>query len=109
MSNATDTKVIMALVTAPAEEATAIARALVEPKHVACVNIIPTAHSVYWWEGELRDDPESLLILKSTKDKIDAIRETIAATISYETFEFLAFDVTDGNQPYLDWVRTTVV
>ena len=64
----TDARVL--LCTAPPDQAESVARALLERHLVACVNIVPGARSLYWWQGKLEDERESLLILKTTADRL---------------------------------------
>ena len=59
----TDARVL--LCTVPPAEAESLARALLERRLVACVNIVPGIRSLYWWQGKLEDDGESLLVLKT--------------------------------------------
>ena len=54
-----------------------IASALVEAHEAACVNIIPNIKSVYRWEGEVCDDEEFLLLIKSSAERFEAVRDRI--------------------------------
>ncbi len=99
----TDISVI--LVTAGSdEEASRIGRTLVEEKLVACVNIIPRIRSIYWWQGEVCDDEEVLLIMKSATSKYPLIQDRIRALHSYEVPEIITFPIVQGLPEYLKWV-----
>lgn len=103
------TDCVMVLVTAPGPEVAAdLARKLVEENLAACGNIVPGLRSIYRWEGKVCDEPEVLLILKTTSDRFAALRERAVALHPYDVPEVLRFDVKDGHVPYLDWIRGSV-
>ncbi len=89
-------------------QAERIAAALVEERLAACVNIVPGATSIYRWEGKIHRDREVLLLLKTTDDALDALRERLLELHPYETPEFLAFQVASGAPDYLRWVTESV-
>ena len=86
------------------EQAGQIARALVEQRLAACVNIVPGARSIYRWKGQIEDAAEWLLIIKSRRDLMDALRAAIGKIHSYEVPELLAVPVVDGSESYLAWL-----
>lgn len=93
------------LVTAPdAEVAGRIARALVEERLCACVNIVSGVRSVYRWEGRVEDDAEQLLVIKTREDRCPALAARAQALHPYELPEVLVLPVSGGSQGYLDWV-----
>ena len=89
-----------------ADEAAAgrIARALVEERLAACVNLQPGVRSVYRWEGEITEDAERLLIAKTPAARLSALTDRLAALHDYELPEIVAVPVSGGSQGYLDWV-----
>ena len=89
--------------TAPPEESSRIARELLERRLVACVNLTPV-RSLYRWEGHVCDEPEDLLIMKTTTGCIEELIAAIRAIHPYEVPEIIALPVTKGYQGYLDWV-----
>ena len=94
------------LVTAPSEEvATTLARALVEEGLAACVNVVPRVRSIYRWQGEVRDDAESLMIIKTTTPRVPSLTARVTELHPYEVPEVLALEVGSGLPGYLDWVR----
>lgn len=96
---------LIALSTFPnAEVAAAIARQLVESKLAACVNLIPSVRSIYTWEDEVCDETEVLAVIKTARERLEAVRAAILAEHPYECPEVIALDVDGGHQPYLDWV-----
>lgn len=86
------------------EEALTIARTLVEEKRVACVNIVPRIRSIYRWKGEVCDEEEQLLIMKTRSDTFAGLQDRIAELHSYEVPEIISFPVAEGLPEYLNWV-----
>ncbi|MDJ0789659.1 MAG: divalent-cation tolerance protein CutA [Myxococcota bacterium] len=96
-------------VTAPdAEVAREIARALVDERLAACVNVVPGIASVYRWEGAVQEDSEVLLIVKSRAGRAAALAERVRALHPYDLPEVLALPAVGGSEAYLDWVRSEV-
>ncbi len=90
--------------TVPAAESEAMARALVEGRYVACVNVVPV-HSYYRWNGVFCSEPEHLLIAKTKKTMTEAVIATIKSLHSYEVPEIITVPVIAGYAPYLAWVQ----
>ncbi|HEY7338552.1 MAG TPA: divalent-cation tolerance protein CutA [Bryobacteraceae bacterium] len=86
------------------EEAAALAGHLVEARLAACVNIMPGVRSVYRWKDEIEDAAECLLVIKSRRDLLGALRSEIEKKHSYEVPEVLALQVVDGSRSYLAWL-----
>jgi periplasmic divalent cation tolerance protein len=103
-AHAADT-VRVVLVTVPnADEGCMLARRLVSERLAACGNVIPGLTSVYRWKGEVQEDPEALVMLKTTKEAIPALMDRVSELHSYEVPEFLVLPVEAGFEPYLRWV-----
>ncbi|HEU4431613.1 MAG TPA: divalent-cation tolerance protein CutA [Myxococcota bacterium] len=102
-------EVRVCLVTAPdAEVAQRIARALVDEQLAACVNVVPGVRSIYRWQGEVNDDAELLLIVKTTQKRLAALAERLAVLHPYALPELVALTPSGGSERYLDWVRAEV-
>jgi periplasmic divalent cation tolerance protein len=100
---------IAVLVTAPsADKAASIARALVEERLAACVNIVPGVRSIYRWEGRVHDDPEVLMVIKTERARFESLRARIVALHEYSCPEVIALDIALGHAPYLEWIRQSV-
>jgi periplasmic divalent cation tolerance protein len=94
------------LVTAPDLAAGArIGRSLVEEGLAACANVVPGVRSIYRWQGELQEDAEVLLIVKTRASLLDALAARVRALHPYQLPEVLALAVVGGSEPYLEWVR----
>jgi periplasmic divalent cation tolerance protein len=86
------------------EEAAKIARALVEKKLAACVNVMPAGRSFYRWKGVIEDQQESLLVIKSSRALFNDLRVEIEKLHSYEVPEVIAVPIVDGSEGYLEWL-----
>jgi periplasmic divalent cation tolerance protein len=106
--------VLLALCTAPAEAANgrpgaeALARALVEARVAACVNVVPGVHSVYRWQGAVETGSESLLVIKTTAAAWPTLVAVITALHPYELPEIVAVPLAAGLPRYLAWVAGAV-
>ena len=90
------------------EDAGALARRLVEQRVAACVNAISNVASTYRWKGEVQQDRETLLIIKTTTERLPAVEQTIRALTKYEVPEIIALPVEAGGADYLAWIRESV-
>ena len=101
---------VIAFVTAPnIETARKIARLTLEQGLTACANILPLIESIYWWEEKLETSSEVLIIFKTTSDRQLQLRECVLANHPYEVPEFVAFNIDQGSEPYLQWIRKNAV
>jgi periplasmic divalent cation tolerance protein len=90
------------------EDAERIARALVERRLCACVNIVPGVTSVYTWKGEVQAESELLLVIKTTREALDDLKRELVGMHPYEVPELVALEIADGHGAYLDWIRQNV-
>jgi len=81
-----------------------LARGLVEDALAACVNVLPEVFSVYRWQGEVMQDDEVLLLIKTSPERLDAVRDWLLQRHPYELPEVLAISVSGGGQAYLQWI-----
>lgn len=96
---------IIVLITCPnKKEAERIAKALVENKLAACVNIIADIKSIFWWQGNIDQVKEVLLVVKSKKSNSARIIKLVKSLHSYQVPEIIALPISDGNKEYLDWI-----
>jgi periplasmic divalent cation tolerance protein len=99
------TDCIVVFVTAGSEaEAETIARALVEERLAACVNILPPIRSIYRWEGKVADDQEWLLFIKTRAQRFSAVEARVKALHSYQVPEVIALPIVQGAEGYLRWL-----
>jgi len=90
------------------DQAQELARALVQEKLAACVNILPTVRSIYTWEGQVQDDAESTLIIKTAQATLARLVDRLQALHSYDVPEILVLpvDVDASSRAYVTWVRS---
>ena len=98
-------KIVVLSTCGSAEDAARIARALVERKLAACVNVMPAVRSFYRWKGTIEDEQESLLVIKSSRALFDQLRAEIEKLHSYEVPEIIAVPIVDGSEGYLEWLE----
>ena len=91
-----------------AGSAQAIAEALVGEHLAACVNRLPGIVSTYRWQGALTSDTETLLLIKTTSERFEALKARLLQLHPYELPELIAVPVERGHTTYLDWVRDSV-
>jgi periplasmic divalent cation tolerance protein len=87
-----------------AEEANRVARALVEARLAACVNVIPGVLSVYQWQGAIEEATEWTLMIKTKQSLFAALCSELRRIHSYEVPEVIAIPISAGYSEYLDWI-----
>jgi len=92
-----------------ADEAVAIARQLVDLRLAACVNVSGPVTSVFRWDGEVRQEEERLLVIKTRTGLLAKLQEMVLALHSYDCPEFVEIPITGGLEPYLNWLRQETV
>jgi periplasmic divalent cation tolerance protein len=91
-----------------AEEAATIARILVEEQLAACVNISPGIRSIYRWQDEIHDEPECLLLMKTSASRLEELESRLQSLHSYENPEFLVLNPESGSEAYLMWIAQSL-
>ena len=99
---------LVLMTTGTIEEAKTIARALVDARLAACVNILPRITSVFRWQDEVEEQGESLLLAKTLKGRFHNLCETVQTLHSYDVPEIIATSLERGDAAYLKWVSESV-
>lgn len=87
------------------DEALRIGRTLVEERLAACVNVLGEMTSVYWWEGELQQANEAVLIAKTKQSLLGPLIERVRELHSYACPCVVSWPVAAGYGAYLQWIR----
>lgn len=85
-----------------------IARAVVEQRLAACVNVVRSpVESFYTWKGKLESAREHLLVIKTTAQRLSPLEREVKRLHPYDLPEFIAFPITAGSPEYLAWLSET--
>ncbi len=87
-----------------AAEAKSIARTVVAERLAACANLLGETRSIYWWNGELVEDGEVALILKTSGERKNELIDRVRELHSYDTPCVVCLPIADGNPDFLDWI-----
>ena len=87
------------------EKAATIARELVERKLAACVQI-SSIRSVYRWDGQVQEDPELRLLIKTTRSRYEAVEALVRELHSYDLPAIVALDAAAASADYANWVES---
>jgi len=97
---------IIVFITAPSEdEAASIGRVLVDENLAACANIVKGIRSIYRWKGEVCDDSECLMIVKTVSENFETLERRVKELHPYDVPEIIALPIVKGYEPYLKWVE----
>jgi len=100
----TDKFLVLVTCSTPAE-AQRIARAVVNARLAACVNIFPGAvQSIYRWKGKIESARERLLLIKTSRKRLAKLQAAVERLHSYDVPEFIAIPIAAGSPTYLSWI-----
>lgn len=100
---------LMVFVTCPPRQARTLAQALVKARLAACVTRLPAVHSHYRWQGKIRGDRETLLLIKTTTARFNALKTAVLKEHPYELPEIIAVKIAHAHTPYLRWIHDSVL
>jgi periplasmic divalent cation tolerance protein len=102
-------KLVVLVTCSSAAEARRIARAVVEARLAACVNVLPGAvTSVYRWKGKVESARERLILIKTSRKRLAKLRAAVERLHSYDVPEFIALSVVAGSPKYLAWLEESL-
>ena len=100
---------MIVLTTVPEDlDARALAQTLVGERLAACVSVLPTMTSIYRWEGKVDESRERQLVIKTSAETVDRLRDRLADLHPYDVPEFLVLEVASGAAAYLTWLAESV-
>ncbi|MFN7709900.1 MAG: divalent-cation tolerance protein CutA [Holosporales bacterium] len=85
-----------------------IARLLLQERLVACANLIPGATSFYWWQGQIQESQEQILILKTLKAELDDVTRRIREVHPYECPCIISLDGASAHPDFMHWIEKQV-
>ncbi|NXR42467.1 CUTA protein, partial [Zosterops hypoxanthus] len=85
-----------------------IARAIMDKKLAAYVNILPKSSALYFWKGELEESTEILLLVKTRTSKIGELSNYIRSIHPFEIPDIISLPIDQGNPLYLRWIGENV-
>jgi periplasmic divalent cation tolerance protein len=103
----TDTVIVLTALGAP-RDAERIARALVDERLAACVNVVPGVVSIYRWKGAVEQETELLLVIKTVAERVDALKARLLELHPYELPEVVVIPIGGGHGAYLEWIAQQV-
>ncbi len=92
-------------VTCAPDEAEGLLRQLLQERLVGCGNILSGVRSLYWWQGEVCDDRESILLMETSAELAPALVARVKALHSYDTPKVVCFEVREREPDYEAWLR----
>jgi periplasmic divalent cation tolerance protein len=99
------TDLVIVLTTMPADDrADELARALVEERLAACVNVLGPMSSTYRWRQTVEHEAERQLVIKTSRQRVPALKRRIRELHPYELPELIVIPIEDGTAAYLQWV-----
>ncbi len=103
-------RAVIVLTTLAADaDAGAIARALVDERLAACVNVLPAMDSIYRWKDRVEREPEQQLVIKTSARRVPALEARLRELHPYEVPEFLVIRAAGGSRTYLRWLAESTV
>ncbi len=86
------------------KEARHIAGELIDNRLAACVNILGSVTSVFYWDG-VQEEQEVVLIAKASRVDFEAINEKVRAIHSYDCPCIVAWPIAEGDSEFVQWIR----
>jgi periplasmic divalent cation tolerance protein len=102
-------KIVILVTCGSAAEGERIARALVEARFAACVNVLESpVRSTYRWKGIVETAMEYLLLAKTSRKLFPRVQARVKELHSYEVPEIIALPILEGSPAYLAWIGESI-
>jgi periplasmic divalent cation tolerance protein len=103
-----DRAVLILVTTGARDDAERLGEALVVEHLAACCSVVPTVHSIYYWEGQLQREHEALLMVKTLESRAQAVQEFVQSHHDYALPEVLQITIDGGSPKYMSWLEEQV-
>jgi periplasmic divalent cation tolerance protein len=100
--------VLIMVTTGARDDAERLGEALVVEHLAACCTVVPTVHSIYYWDGQLQREHEALLLVKTLESQAQAVQEFVQSHHDYELPEILQIPIESGSSRYMNWLEKQV-
>ena len=100
--------IVVLITTSSLDEAKSIGSSLINNKLAACTNVISSVESIFKWQGEVCNEKEAMLIVKTRKDIFNDLQSKVKELHSYDVPEIIALPILDGNSDYLKWLDSSI-
>ena len=107
--NDEDTSYGTVMISVPQKQAGKIAERIIAEKLGACAQVLPKIESYFWWEGEVQHEPESLILVKTTRRALEKLEALLEEIHPYDVPELIFLPITGGLQAYLSWIGESVI
>jgi periplasmic divalent cation tolerance protein len=100
---------VIVLTTLPVDaDASTFARTLIGERLAACANVLAPMTSVYTWEGDVAEEQERQVVLKTSRERVPALSDRVRQLHPYDVPEFIVLPIVEGNDAYLRWIAESV-
>lgn len=100
-----DNIILIYITTSSKEESEKIARELLEQHLVACCNITEKINSLYWWNGKIANDEESVLIAKTIESNFKDVEYIVQSAHSYDNPCIVSIPVVNMSKSFSEWIK----
>ena len=96
---------IVFVTTSSYDDSSHIMKILISERLAACCTVIQNCVSMFGWDNAIQERHEYLMMIKTTKARLDAMEKRIIELHKDEVPEIIVTDITSGHAPYLNWVK----
>ena len=93
------------MVTSPIGEGKKLARYCVEKRLAACANVISNGASIYWWNGEIEEASEDVVLFKTKTSIVKDLIASVKKIHPYDTPEIISLPIESVDNDYATWIE----